>query len=188
MRLTTIDRRGFLSLIPALTAGLGLRTPSARNRTTVSIRDERFFINGRPTYEGRMYKGLKIEGLLMNSRMVQGSFDDLNPETRSRWKYPDTGQWDAERNTREFVAAMPEWKRHGLLGFTLNFQGGSPQGYSQDQPWNNSAFDVDGSLRKDYLNRMERILDRADELGMVAIVGYFYFGQDQRLRDEEAVK
>jgi hypothetical protein len=32
------------------------------------------------------------------------------------------------------------------------------------------------------------ILDRADELGMVAIVGYFYFGQDQRVRDEAAVK
>ncbi|MCI0524788.1 MAG: hypothetical protein L0Y75_05945, partial [Acidobacteria bacterium] len=147
-----------------------------------------FLINGRPTYEGRFYKGMKIEGLLMNSRMVQGVFDDLNPETRSRWNYPDTGQWDPERNTREFVAAMPEWRRHGLLGFTINFQGGSPQGYSQDQPWHNSAFNADGTLRNDYLARMERILDKADELGMVAIVGYFYFGQDQRLRDEEAVK
>jgi hypothetical protein len=35
--------------------------------------------------------------------------------------------------------------------------------------------------------RLQRILDRADELGMVAIVGYFYFGQDQRLKDEAAV-
>ena len=26
---------------------------------------------------------------------------------------------------------MPEWRRHGLLGFTVNLQGGSPQGYSQ---------------------------------------------------------
>ncbi|MBL8190328.1 MAG: hypothetical protein JNK38_20090, partial [Acidobacteria bacterium] len=65
--------------------------------------------------------------------------------------------------------------------------GGSPQGYSKDQPWHNSAFEADGSLRADYLSRLERILNRADELGMVAIVGYFYFGQDQRLRDEAAV-
>jgi hypothetical protein len=35
--------------------------------------------------------------------------------------------------------------------------------------------------------RLRRILDRADALGMVAIVGYFYFGQDQRLKDEAAV-
>jgi hypothetical protein len=34
---------------------------------------------------------------------------------------------------------------------------------------------------------MRRILDRADELGMVAIVGYFYFGQDERFADEAAV-
>jgi hypothetical protein len=35
--------------------------------------------------------------------------------------------------------------------------------------------------------RLERILDRADELGMVPILGYFYFGQDERLEDEAAV-
>jgi hypothetical protein len=184
----TINRRSFLGSIAALAAGVALETRAARRRTVVSVEADKFFINGRPTYEGRVYKGMKIEGLLMNSRMVQGVFDDLNPETRSRWNYPDTGKWDAERNTREFIAAMPEWRRHGLLAFTINFQGGSPQGYSQDQPWHNSAFNDDGSLRKDYLSRMERILDKADELGMVAIVGYFYFGQDQRLRDEEAVK
>ena len=38
------------------------------------------------------------------------------------------------------------------------------------------------------MSRLQRVLDRADELGMVAIVGYFYFGQDQRVRDEAAVK
>ena len=114
---------------------------------------------------------MRIEGLLMNSRMVQGIFDDLNPDTRGRWAYPDTKRWDAERNTREFIAAMPEWRRHGLLSFTINLQGGSPQGYSQEQPWHNTAFQPDGSLRPDYLGRLERILDRADELGMVAIVG-----------------
>jgi hypothetical protein len=105
----------------------------------------------------------------------------------ARWAYPDTGQWDADRNTREFIAAMPEWRRHGLLAFTLNLQGGSPQGYSQRQPWHNSAFETDGALRADYLARLERVLQRADELGMVVILGYFYFGQDERLRDEAAV-
>ena len=59
----------------------------------------------------------------MNFRAVQGIFDDLNPETSSRWSYPDTGKWDPERNTREFVAAMPEWRRNGVLSFTLNLQG-----------------------------------------------------------------
>jgi hypothetical protein len=38
------------------------------------------------------------------------------------------------------------------------------------------------------MNRLARVLARADELGMVAIVGYFYFGQDGRVNDEAAVR
>jgi hypothetical protein len=159
-----------------------------QRKTEVAIRGEQFLINGRPTYEGRTWNGQKVEGLLFNSRMVQGIFDDLNPETVSRWSYPDTGKWDAERNTREFLAAMPEWRKHGLLAFTINLQGGSPQGYSKDQPWHNSAITESGELRPEYMARLERILDRADELGMVAILGLFYFGQDERLKDEAAIE
>jgi hypothetical protein len=157
-------------------------------KTKVGIQDEMFLINGKRTYTGRTWKGHKIEGLLFNARMVQGVFDDLNPDTVGRWAYPDTKKWDPERNTREFVAAMPEWRQHGLVAFTLNLQGGSPEGYSRNQPWHNSAFKADGSLRADYLRRLEQILDKADELGMVVILGLYYFGQDQRLKDEDAVK
>jgi len=155
--------------------------------TVVSVVGDEFHLNGKPTYAGRVWRGHNIQGLLLNARLVQGIFDDRNTNTVAQWAYPDTGKWDADRNTREFIAAMPEWQRHGLLAFTLNLQGGSPQGYSQQQPWHNSAFEADGSLRADYLARLERILNRADELGMVVILGYFYFGQDERLQDEAAV-
>lgn len=157
-------------------------------KTEVSIHGEAFYINGKPTYEGRSWQGYKIEGLLMNSRMVQGIFDDLNPQTAGRWAYPDTGKWDPQRNTREFIAAMPSWHEHGLLAFTINLQGGSPEGYSQSQPWHNSAIKADGSLRPDFMGRLEQIIDRADELGMVVILGVFYFGQDERVKDEAAVR
>lgn len=159
----------------------------AAPRTTVAIVGEEFRINGKPTYEGREWKGHRIQGLLLNSRMVQGTFDDRNPATVTNWAYPDTGKWDPERNTREFLAALPGWRRHGLLAITLNLQGGSPQGYSSRQPWHNSAIEADGSLRANYLGRLERILNKADEVGMVVILGYFYFGQDERLKDEAAV-
>lgn len=158
-----------------------------RGQTEVSIAGDTFLINGQPTYQGRYWNGHKIEGLLMNSRMVQGIFDDMNPETVSRWDYPDTGKWDAQRNTQEFVDAMPSWREHGLLAFTLNMQGGSPEGYSKSQPWHNSAITADGKLRPDYLARLESILDRADQLGMVVILGVYYFGQDSRIDDETAV-
>jgi len=158
------------------------------NRTTVvSIQGQAFHLNGRPTYEGRSWRGFKVEGLLMNSRMVQGIFDDRNPETRHLWNYPD-GPWDPKRHTREFLAAMPEWRRHGLLAFTINLQGGCPIGYpTGPQRWHNSAFEADGRLRADYLARLEPIVNRAAALGMVVILGYFYFGQDERLSNEAAV-
>jgi hypothetical protein len=182
-----MHRRTLLQSLAA--AVLPLRQPKpVRRQTTVAIDGERFLINGRPTYAGRTWRGMRIEGLLMNSRMVQGIFDDLNSATRDKWAYPDTKQWDPERNTREFIAAMPEWRRHGMLGFTICLQGGSPQGYSKEQPWHNNGFHPDGTLRTDYLNRLERILDRADQLGMVPIVGFFYFGQDERLESEAAIQ
>jgi hypothetical protein len=156
-------------------------------QTLVKIKGERFHINGEPTYANREWKGHKIEGLLMNARLVQGIFDDLNPDTQDRWKYPDTGAWDPERNTSEFVKNMAMWKAHGMLSFTINLQGGSPEGYSKNQPWHNSAFTSGGDLRPEYMNRLEKILDEANRLGMVPVLGLFYFGQDQRLVDEAAV-
>jgi hypothetical protein len=173
--------------VMVLAAGLSVTAQNSPRRTAVAIVRDAFHINGKPTYQGRTWQGQKIEGLLFNSRMVQATFDDLNPETRDRWSYPDTKTWDADRNTREFIAAMPAWRRHGLLAVTVNLQGGSPQGYSRDQPWHNSAFTAAGELRPEYFVRLQRVLDAADDLGMVVIVGYFYFGQDERLRDEAAV-
>ena len=160
---------------------------SAHAGTTVRIVGEDFHINDKPTYAGRSWNSHRIEGLLMNSRMVQATFDDLNPETAKRWAYADSGKWDADRNVSEFIAAMPEWKKHGLLAVTVNFQGGSPEGYSKSQPWITGAFADDGALRAEFAARMKRMLDAADANGMVVILGYFYFGQDERLKDEAAV-
>ncbi len=187
-------KQHFKKLAGGLLAILAVSHLQAEERQTeVSIKDAGFLINGTPTYEGVTWKNpagkeIPMEGLLMNARLVQGIFDDLNPETRDKWAYKDTGEWDPERNTNEFIKAMESWRAHGLLAFTINLQGGSPEGYSETQPWINSAFDPKGELREDFMKRLARILKRADELGMVAIVGYFYFGQDERLEDEEAVK
>jgi hypothetical protein len=175
------------SLLGLFAVLCGLAQATTPLKTTVSIVGEDFHINGQPTYSGRTWNGHRIEGLLLNSRMVQATYDDLNPESAKRWAYPDTGKWDAERNVSEFIAAMPAWKSHGLLAVTVNFQGGSPEGYSKSQPWITGAFDEDGTLKPDYAARMKRVLDAADAHGMVVILGYFYFGQDQRLRDEAAV-
>ncbi len=156
--------------------------------TCIEISGEDFMLNGSVTYPNRYSEGARIEGLLLNSRMVQATFDDLNPATRDKWAYPDTGVWDPERNVTEFIAALPSYRQAGLLAFTMNFQGGMPSPYTERrQPWHNSGWTDGGELRAEYESRTRRIIDRADELGMVVILGLFYFGQDERLNNEQAV-
>lgn len=151
--------------------------------TTVSIRNNQFRIDGESTYAGRSYEGFSIEGLLFNVRAVQATFDDQNPITRRHWVYPDTGIWDPERNVTEFIAALPEWRDHGILGVTLNFQGGGgcyrPKIYEQ---YDNNGFTPDGELKPAYGDRMARVLDKIDGLGMVAIVGLFYLAMANRMK------
>jgi hypothetical protein len=186
---------GSMAWVALAMAALTVSAPAAAQtrHTEVSIDGDKFLINGRLTYEGVTWSPegedteYRIEGLLMNARLVQGIFDDLNPETIHRWRYPDTGRWDPDRNTQDFIDAMASWYEHGLRCFVINLQGGSPEGYSREQPWHNSALRADGSLREDFMNRLERILDRADQLGMVPMLGIYYFGQDGRLEDEAAV-
>ncbi len=158
-------------------------------KTTIAIEGNRFYINGKPTYEGRLWQGLPIEGLLFNSRMIQGIFDDECEETRKLWAYPDTGEWDPERNTRELCAALPEYRRHGLLGITVGMQGGgsiyTPHIYDA---YINSAFTPEGELKSAYLQRLHQLLHAADEVGMIVIVNYFYVKQARRLSDRAVIK
>lgn len=156
--------------------------------TIVEIDGTRFLINGRPTYEGITWRGHLVEGLLMNSRMVQAIFDDENPATRPTWRYPDTGTWDPDRNTDAFCAALPEYRRYGLLAVTVGLQGGGA--VFTDEVYNhycNSAFTPDGAIKPAYARRLARVLAAADAAGMVVIVNYFYWRQATRFEGDAAV-
>jgi len=169
-----------------------LVSAASHGATVVGIRGSLFTLNGQPTYTaatGFPQADPNLAGTLLNVRAVQAIFDDANyPGMGSRknpyhsntlgdvfWDYPD-GPWDAERNVREFLAALPDWRRSGLLAFTVNLQGGGPPdgNYGEKvylQPHNNSGFDAHGNLKPAY----------ADRLGMVVIVGFFYFGSNERI-------
>ncbi len=158
-------------------------------KTEIHIEGEKFFINSQLTYSGQNWRGHPAEGLLFNSRMVQAIFDDANPATAVHWRYPDTGVWDPERNTDEFCAALPEYRRHGLLAVTVGLQGGGsvyvPEIYEH---YENSAFEPDGALRPDYFERLKRVLQAADACGMVVIVNYFYIKHARRFLNEQAIR
>lgn len=159
-------------------------TTRPQRATKVSIEGTGFLVNGQVTNPGT-----SAEGLLFNSRMVQAIFDDENPETVGNWVYPDTGEWDPQRNTDEFVAMVPVWAANGLQAVTVNLQGGGPKQsqFTHAQPWANTGINPDGSLKEPYLDRLDQVLRAADDAGMVVILGLFYFGQDQRVADEAAV-
>jgi len=188
----TEDRRGAIQKIgvgaPLMMAGMGARAASAApgsRATSVAIAGNAFHINGKPTYPGRSYKGSKVEGQLFTSRMVNCIINDQNPETRGMWAWRD-GPWDPERNTSEFIAALPLYRSHGLTSVAFNVQGGSPMGYGWNQPWHTSGYTPDGRLLPDYKSRLLRVLDAVDANGMVAVLGYFYVSATPALADETA--
>jgi CubicO group peptidase (beta-lactamase class C family) len=109
----------------------------------------------------------------MNVRMVNAVFEDR--------KRPE---FDADKNTDEFIAAIPDYVAQGVRAFTVNLQGGFP-GYEGAV---NSAFSPDGSLRKGYLQRVKRVIEACDRNGVVVILGCYYQRQDQILKDTQAVR
>lgn len=155
-------------------------------RTVIGIDGARFTRNGAPTHAGREFQGTDISGLLFNCRMANAIVDDRNQATRGVWAYPD-GPWDPARNSFEFAAALPRYRAHGLDAVSINMQGGSPQGYSWNQPWNLSGFAADGTPLSDTLGRLDHVLEAADAAGIAVILGLFYGAAARRLVGEAAV-
>jgi hypothetical protein len=142
--------------------------PACLHATTVSLEGNRWYIDGQITNPGS-----PAAGLLMNVRMVNSTFEDRNRT-----------DFDSEANTNRFLAKIPEYKSCGVNAFTLNLQGGFPN-YEGAL---NSAFNPDGSLREEYIQRVARVIEACDQQGLVVILGLFYQRQDQVLQDEETVK
>lgn len=138
------------------------------HQTRVSIVDGQWHINGKVTYPGT-----KAEGLLMNVRMVNATFEDRRQP-----------EFDVGANTAAFLAKIPDYAAHGVRAFTLSLQGGMP-GYEGAV---NSAFNPDGSLRQEYLQRIRSVIDACDRQGIVVILTCYYQRQSGILEDENAVR
>ncbi|MGB4728542.1 MAG: hypothetical protein WBH86_14140, partial [Thermogutta sp.] len=86
-----------LGTVPWQAMGMELAKTGTR-RTVVSIDGTRWLINGQVTYPGS-----PAEGLLMNVRMVNATFEDLNRQ-----------DFDPEANTERFLAHLPDYVAHGI--------------------------------------------------------------------------
>jgi hypothetical protein len=156
------------------------------SKTTLNITNTQFAINNQLTYSDIPGTKPETHGLLMNARFIQGIFDDkADPGRFSRYGY----DWDAEANTDRLIAALPEWKRYGLLAFTVGIQGGMPVLTIKNKTIDNNPFSEDGkTIDPAYLGRLERLIKAADELGMVVIVSFLYEGQINRLADGRCIR
>jgi hypothetical protein len=124
------------------------------------------------TYSGTGHTAA-AQGALMNFRAANALFDD---ERRA--------DDDPDANTDRFIAELDAYRRHGVLGFTVSLQGGNP-GYEGALV---SAFLRDGSLKDAWMQRTARLIEAADQRGMVVILTYFYQRQDQVLENSDAAR
>ena len=146
----------------------------------------------RKTYSDSKYRR-EARGKLMNLRLAQALFDD-------EWLFEHP--FDPERNTDEVIAALDFYQRHGVLAINVSLQGGNP-GYEKGvngiarqngarfgrgQGLRVSAFRPDGSLKPEWMARLEKLMRAADQRQMVVGLMYFYQGQDEVLDTPEAIE
>ncbi|MCA9196344.1 MAG: hypothetical protein KDA87_02360 [Planctomycetales bacterium] len=164
------DSTSFLGLkwLVAMAITLASSQATLANETRVIIREGRWMLG-----DSAINSGTPAEGLLMNVRMVNCTFEDLGRI-----------DFDPEANTNQFIAKIPEYKSQGVNAFTLCLQGGMP-GYEGAI---NSAFTANGELRTEYVRRVERVIRACDQQGLAVILGCFYQRQDQQFQDEAAIR
>jgi hypothetical protein len=156
-----------------------------------------FYIRSSPgegwqkTYSGPEYKH-EAQGKLMNLRLAQALFFD-------EWMREQV--FDPVRNTNSVIQALDFYRNHGILMIGVSLQGAQAgydkaingidrQGAYRFGPLKGSyvsAFLPDGSLKIEWLARLERLLRAADQRGMIVNLTYFFYGQDEQFQNTAAI-
>ncbi|MEX2264591.1 MAG: hypothetical protein WD696_21735 [Bryobacteraceae bacterium] len=135
------------------------------------------------TYSSREYR-TQARGKLMNLRLAQALFHD---------EWMTERPFDPRKNTDQVIEALDFYKAHGVLMINVSLQGGQAgyekavnsidrqNGYrfGEEKGTYVSAFRPNGSLKPEWLARLERLLRAADDRGMIVNLMYFYQGQDE---------
>jgi hypothetical protein len=147
--------------------------------------------NWQKTYSSPIYRH-EAQGKLMNVRLANALFLDEWMKERP---------FDPELNTDSVIRALDFYKSHGVLMINVSLQGAQPgydkaiNGIDRENAYrlgpgrgtSVSAFRPDGSLKPDWLVRLDRLLHAANERGMFVNLMYFYHGQDEQFRSTGAI-
>lgn len=167
---------------PALAAGLTRRTEISTGQMLnamlgVSSYDPRWFYvrydrgDWQPTYSEPRWD-VSARGKLMNFRASRAVTND--DHLADEIEQPDA-------NTDVVIANLDSYREHGFLMLTIGLQTHLGDGYG-------TAFNPDGSLKPDWLARARRLIEAADERGMIIQTYLFFQGHDQHFADEEAIR
>jgi len=129
-------------------------------KTIVTVKGDKWFLNGKVINEGSL-----AEGLLMNVRMINSVFEETGDKIPEEFS-----DFDTDENTARFISKIPEYMASGVNGFTIGLQGGMP-GYEGAI---NTAFESDGILRTEYMQRVEKVIRAVDENSGIVILSCFY--------------
>jgi hypothetical protein len=153
-------------------------------KTKLTIQGSNFYINGRLVYD-EIENNPEIKGLLMNSRFIQGIFDDKTDRDR----YHRFGRiFDVNQNTDDLIASLPDWYRYGLRAITVGVQGGFPVFTMEIKTIDNNPYGAKGDhFDIHYAQRLDKLIKAADDIGMVIIVNLLYWSQSLRFENDDAI-
>ena len=185
---------GLLSLFAVPAAGIEIATGSMLGPRYGA---DRFYVRSgpssqwSPTYAGGSFRG-KVKGSLALVRVTQAIFDDEWLKERP---------FDPGANTDRLIEKLDVYKQHGVAGIVVSMQGGNP-GYADESNGVQrgvsadlgekagalvSAYSRDGSLKPEWMARLDRLLKAADQRGLIVCLVLFQQDQDEALESPEAI-
>jgi hypothetical protein len=196
-----------LSLLLACPALVGLFSTLAAPAVAIEVatgsmlgpryKQDRFYVRGGSTgtwgltYDGRRFRR-KVRGSLAMVRVTQGVFDDEWLNERS---------YDPGANTDRLIEQLELYQQHGVGGIVVGLQGGNPgyarevngvgRGASADLGEKSgalvSAYKPDGSLKPEWMARLDKLVAAANRRGLVVCLVLFQQDQDESLASREAI-
>ena len=160
-------------------------------------KQDRFYVRGGPSSAWQLSYGdsrfrRRVRGSLAMVRVTQGIFDDEWLSERA---------YDPAANTNRLIEQLEVYKQHGIGGIVVGLQGGDP-GYAQEVNGVGrgasadlgeksgalvSAYNSDGSLKDEWMARLDKLISAANKHGLVVCLVLFQQDQDESLASREAI-